>query len=162
MLRPISMHHEATLHHDVHVCYSALGLFACTKKNCVGWTTLLLLWDCLLAQKQLWWVGTWRIIFVVWRCCFQKRCDRKGVPWTGQPAPCGVLVWKLETRPTGYWVYSSDKRIEERRKKREENKSDALGTLAENGAERKEGTIAENGAEGAYRHIASARLFCIH
>jgi len=73
-----------------------------------------------------------------------------------------VLVWKLETRPTGYWVYSSDKRIEERRKKREENKSDALGTLAENGAERKEGTIAENGAEGAYRHIASARLFCIH
>ena len=33
MLCPISMHHEATLHHDVHVCYSALGLLACTKKN---------------------------------------------------------------------------------------------------------------------------------
>ena len=36
MLCPISMHHEATLHHDVHVWYSALGLFACTKKICVG------------------------------------------------------------------------------------------------------------------------------
>jgi len=71
-----------------------------------------------------------------------------------------VLVWKLETRPTGYWVYSSDKRIEERRKKREENKSDALGTLAENGAERKEGTIAENGAErkeGTKEHIGISR-----
>ena len=83
MLCPISMHHEATLHHDVHVCYSALGLLACTKKNLcwldysaaalglfactkkkivLGWTLGLLcclLWDCLLAQKKkLCWVGT--------------------------------------------------------------------------------------------------------
>jgi hypothetical protein len=35
MLYPISMHHhhEATLHHDVHVCYSALGLIASKKKE---------------------------------------------------------------------------------------------------------------------------------